>query len=227
MLFEVDETRPSDSPLIDKIWYIRTAQGGDFTSQAASLSGLVITRFEGITTVTVRGPETKATLATAPPDGEFIGIDFKLGTFMPSLLPKNLADRRDAYLPTANDRAFWLDSAAWEIPDYENADTFIARLVREGLLAHDPVVSAILQGQPQAYSLRTLQHRFMRATGMAHKVVQQIDRAQQALTLLQRGTSISDTAFELGYFDQSHLTNALKRFIGQTPAEIARTSQPE
>lgn len=227
MLFHSEDARPSDSPLIEKIWITHTAQGGDFTSQAASQSGIVITRFEGVTTVTVRGPETKATSAVAPPDGQFIGIDFNLGTYMPTLLPKNLTDRRDAHLPIANGKAFWLDSAAWEIPNYDNVDSFIARLVREGLLAHDPVVSAVLQGQPQAYAPRTLQYRFVRSTGLPYKVIQQIDRAQQALALLQGGTSIIDTTFDLGYFDQSHLTNALKRFLGQTPAQITRLSQPE
>jgi AraC-like DNA-binding protein len=33
-----------------------------------------------------------------------------------------------------------------------------------------------------------------------------------------------DTAFELGYFDQVYLTNSLKRFVGRTPARIARKS---
>jgi hypothetical protein len=31
-------------------------------------------------------------------------------------------------------------------------------------------------------------------------------------------------ALELGYFDQAHLTNSLKRFVGKTPAQIARKS---
>jgi AraC-like DNA-binding protein len=32
--------------------------------------------------------------------------------------------------------------------------------------------------------------------------------------------------YETGYFDQSHLTHALKRFIGYTPAQLVRLSQP-
>ena len=49
--------------------------------------------------------------------------------------------------------------------------------------------------------------------------------ASSAVSLLERGTSISETAFELGYFDQAHLTNSLKRLIGRTPAQIARKSK--
>jgi hypothetical protein len=221
------EERPSDSPFIEKIWRTQSEHSGDFTSLAASHSEFVVARYEGKTTVTLRGPETKATIASAPAHGEFFGIVFKLGTFMRTLLPRNLSDRREAYLPVASNQSFWLDSSAWEIPTFDNADTFVERLVREGLLAHDAVVAAVLQGHPQPVSPRALQYRFVRATGLPHKVIQQIERARQAVALLQRGTSIIDTAYELGYFDQSHLTNALKRFLGQTPAQITRVSQPE
>jgi AraC-like DNA-binding protein len=73
-------------------------------------------------------------------------------------------------------------------------------------------------------SVRSLQYRFLRATGLTHKTIQQIERARSAVSLLEQGTPISDTAFELGYFDQAHLTNSLKRFVGRTPAQIARKS---
>jgi methylphosphotriester-DNA--protein-cysteine methyltransferase len=99
--------------------------------------------------------------------------------------------------------------------------------VREGLLVQDPVVEAVVQGQPQAFTPRALQYRFVRATGLPHKVIQQIERARRAASLLKSGTSILDSAHETGYYDQSHLTNSLRRFFGQTPAQIARVSQPE
>jgi methylphosphotriester-DNA--protein-cysteine methyltransferase len=147
---------------------------------------------------------------------------FKLGTFMPSLLPRNFMDRRDAFLPIASHKTFWLDSTTWEIPNFENADTFVERLVREGLLTEDPVVVGALQGDPQPFSPRALQYRFVRATGLPQKVIRQIERAQRALALLQQGTPIINTAHEVGYFDQSHLTHALKRFFGQTPTQVER-----
>ncbi len=221
------DTRPSDSPFVEMVYRTQSERASSFISQAASHSEIVVSRYEGETTVTVRGPETSASTADIPEEAEFLGIVFKLGTFMPTLLPRNLMDRRDAHLPVASNNSFWLDSAVMEIPNFDNTDTFVERLVREGLLVHDPVVGAALQGQPQAFSPRALQYRFVRATGLPHKVIQQIERARQALALLQRGTSISDTAYEAGYFDQAHLTSALKRFLGQTPAQIARLRQPE
>jgi AraC-like DNA-binding protein len=227
MKFAFAEETFSDSPFIEKIWHTQSEQAGDFTSHAASQSEIVVTRYEGKTLVAVRGPETKATPAAVPADSEFFGVVFKLGTYMPALLPRNLMDRRDAYLPVASGETFWLDGSVWEIPTFDNADTFVERLVREGLLAHDPVVGAALQGEPLPFSPRALQYRFVRATGLPHKVIQQIERASHAATLLESGRSILDTVYETGYFDQSHLTNALKRFLGQTPAQITRASQPD
>jgi AraC-like DNA-binding protein len=224
MKFVFAEERPADSPFIEKIWRTQSEQAGDFTSQAASHSEIVVTRFEGKTLVAVRGPETRATPATVPADSEFFGIVFKMGAFMPALLPRNLMDRRDAYLPVASNESFWLGNSVWEIPSFDNADTFVERLVREGLLAYDPVVGAVLQGERSPLSTRTLQYRFVRATGLPYKVIQQIERARRAAALLESGLSILDTVHETGYFDQSHLTNALKRFLGQTPAQIARVT---
>ncbi|MEP6985913.1 MAG: helix-turn-helix domain-containing protein, partial [Chloroflexota bacterium] len=50
--------------------------------------------------------------------------------------------------------------------------------------------------------------------------IRQIKRAQQAMELLHLGHSILNTAHELGYADQPHLTRSLKRLLGYTPREI-------
>jgi len=89
----------------------------------------------------------------------------------------------------------------------------------------DPVVEAAMQGHTPDMSIRSVQYRFVQATGLTHKTIQQIERARFAVSLLEQGTPISDTSFELGYFDQAHLTNSLKRFIGRTPAQIAPKSK--
>jgi len=47
------------------------------------------------------------------------------------------------------------------------------------------------------------------------------------MTLLHQGTSILDAVYKAGYFDQPHMTRALKRFTGQTPAQIARLSKSD
>ena len=138
------EDRASDAPGVERIWRSRSDRGGAFLSIAESRFEMAITRRHGRTCITLRGPETKATQADCPPDGEWLGIRFAHGPFKPALTPGEVRDRRDATLPDASARAFWLDGSAWEYPDFENADTFVARLFRRGLLVHDPTVPAVV-----------------------------------------------------------------------------------
>jgi AraC-like DNA-binding protein len=133
-------------------------------------------------------------------------------------------------LPEASSQSFWLDSAAWEFPNYENADTFVDWLVRDGLLVYEPVVDVVIRDQPQTdmrIAPRTVRHRFLRATGVTHSTIRQIERAKQAAELLEKGVPILDAVYQAGYADQPHMTRSLRRFIGHTPAEIARIGQPE
>lgn len=81
-LFRFEE-RPSDSPLVETVWRTRSEPADAFISVAVSRWEIVVTRQEGRTSLTVRGPETKATTATIPQDAEFFGVQFKLGMFMP------------------------------------------------------------------------------------------------------------------------------------------------
>ena len=225
MLFTFEE-RASDSPFIERIWRTHSERAGSFNSIAASHWEMVVTRHNGKTTLTVRGPETKAMPLTCPADGEWLGIRFKLGTVMPRLPASHLVDGA-ATLPNAAGQSFWLQGSAWQFPDYENADTFVDRLVRDDLLVREPVVEAALQGQLKGLSLRTAQRHFLRTTGLTQSAVRQIERARYATTLLQQGASILDAVYEAGYFDQPHLTRSLKHFIGQTPTQIMDRSSSE
>src|SRR5262249_38113580 len=139
MIFSIEQ-RPSDSPLIERIWRAQTETVGTLISQAATRCEMVIIKYEGKTMVTVRGPETKATFLTVEAIGaEYFGITFITGAFLPQLPPQKLIDHRDINLPQASRHSFWFDSSTWQIPNYENVDTFINRLVRENLLVCDPV----------------------------------------------------------------------------------------
>jgi len=226
MNFNFDE-RLSDSPFVEKVWQTHSDRPGSFISAAASQWEMVVTTYQGKTTLTVRGPETQATPADCPADAEFFGIIFKLGTFMPHLPLRKLLDRKDATLPEATSRSFWLHGAAWQFPDFENADTFVARLERAELLVREPVVEAVLQNRPLELSLRSVQRRFLHATGLTRGTLDQIERAREAVTLLEQGGSIADAVYHAGYADQPHLTRSLKRFAGQTPAQILRSSTSE
>ncbi|MBK8022215.1 MAG: helix-turn-helix transcriptional regulator [Chloroflexi bacterium] len=221
----VFDSRPSDSPYVETIWHTQSdSAGGSFISIAATQWELVVTRQRGQVTMGVRGPETRASVASIPEDAEFLGILFKLGSFLPALPSPELVDG-GLILPQASDHTFWLHGSAWQFPDFENTDTFVDRLVRQGLLAHETVVTNAVQGQIPDRSLRSVQRRFLRATGMTHGTISQIHRARHAMTLLQQGVSIVDTVDQAGYADQPHLTRSLKRFIGQTPAQLLAASR--
>jgi len=139
---------------------------------------------------------------------------------------RNLLDDR-AILSLAATTSFELAGSSFQFPDYENVETFVNRLVREDLLVSDPVVKAILAGQPPDMSSRTVRRRFLFATGLPYKTIEQIERAQQATALLEQGVSLLDVAYQAGYADQSHMTRSLKHFIGSTPAQIAQIGKPK
>src|SRR5262245_23042142 len=221
-MFLYFDDRPSDSPFVERVWRSHSERADTFHSIAASHWEIVVTRLMGITTLTVRGPETKATTAECPAEGDWVGIRFKLGTFMPLLPARDLSDRRDVNLPAATNRSFWLNGSAWEYPGFENAETFVQRLVREGLIAVDFAVEAALQGRRQNLSVRSAQRHFLQATGTTRGTIRQIERARRATMLLREGVSILDTVHQTGYSDQAHLSHSLKHFIGQTPAQIIR-----
>jgi AraC-like DNA-binding protein len=217
--------RPSDSPLVERMWTSHSDRAGTFLSVSQCHVELVVTRHRGSIFATLRGPETRVSRADCPAEGEWVGIRFSLGTFFPAVLPAQLRDRRDANLPMSTSRTFLLDGSAWEFPTYENADTFVARLVRRGLIARDGDVARAAQGVPPISSTRSVQRRFQQATGLTYRLARQIERARLATTLLMDGLSILDTVDQAGYYDQAHLTRSLKHFIGQTPGEIVAATQ--
>lgn len=214
------EDRPSDSPLVERVWRSRCENPGPFVSLALNRWQLVVWTFQEKTYFTVRGPETRATPAYCPAHEEFVGIVLSPGAFMPLLPVAYLVDHT-ATFPDATSKAFWLDGSAWQYPNYEHADTFVNRLARAGLLVREPLVDAALRGHDTDLSSRSVQRRFLGATGLTRSAVRQIERARYATTLLQQGVSILDTVARARYFDQPHLTRSLKHFIGQTPAQIS------
>src|SRR5215204_3172964 len=84
------EDRLSDSPFIERVWRSHSVRAGTFRSIAASTLEMVVSRHGGRTFFTLRGPETHATLAEVPADGEWFAIRFRVGTFVPHLPPCNL-----------------------------------------------------------------------------------------------------------------------------------------
>jgi AraC-like DNA-binding protein len=221
----ISEARSSDSPYIESVMRGWTVSEGMAVRPAEIHWHMVFVRHPGGTLPLVVGPLTSSGTASWGEGGEILWIKFKLGVFMPHLPAKEYLDTEQT-LPDASSQRFWWKGSARQFPTFDNVETFIERLVHEDDLVRDPVVDAALRDEPLEMSPRTVRHRFLQATGQTQNHIRQYERAIRAASLLRHGVSILDTVFEAGYFDQPHLTRSLKQFVGHTPAQILRDSQP-
>ncbi|MEV6199617.1 helix-turn-helix domain-containing protein [Streptomyces sp. NPDC051771] len=242
----VVESRPSEVPYIERVWRSRSDEAGRMMSVATSHWELVFWEHQGVPQAAVLGPEAKASLAPVPGEAVFFGISFALGTSMPHI-PVSALVGGSAAIPDVTRRSLWLKGSAWHVPDYDNAEAFVRRMVREGIVDLDPVVTAALAGTGTGtgsgsgsgsgsgtgtgtgvgtgavpgVSERTLQRRFVAATGLTQGAVRQIHRARQAAVLVQEGVPAQEVVHRLGYFDQPHLARSLKRYVGRTATQLA------
>ena len=211
---------------LEGIWTAACDSPTDFSSLAKVNPMIAFARIAGTTTVHLRGPETKATMMSCPPDTEFFGAELRLGAYMRPFPPAQLANLQDEVLPTLPDGRILLDNQAWEMPTPQNVDVFIDHLERAGLLAFDPLVEELRSGDAVGnLSERTAQSRFVRAVGLSRRDLRVIERARHAARLLRAGLSIADVVREAGYYDQPHLTRSLRKLIGHTPAALAGGGQ--
>jgi hypothetical protein len=217
-LFAIDEWG-SDSGFIEKVWQCHSVPEPEFISIATSHWHIVVTTQNDGRRLTLRGPETRAAVTAIPADTEFFGIVFKLGTFTPAVPLARLVDGAVA-LPAATRNSVWLDGSRWEIPTPDNVDAFVDRLVRRGIVVHDAVSADACRSDVEGVSTRTLQRRVARATGLTRRTIKQIARAEAAVEALGKGVKSADVVLSLGYADQAHLIRSVKRFMGQTPAQI-------
>ena len=184
---------------------------------------LIFTRQAGIRRTLVVGALEEARPLTYVAGAETVWMRFTVGAYMPCLPAPTLLNR-EIDLPAGSGDTFWLMDTVWDVPTIENADTFVDQLVRAGALLYDPLIDAALRDDLAAVPARTLRHRFQHRTGLRQNSIRQIRRAYRAVELLRQGRSIVDTAHDLGYADQSHLTRSLKRFLGYTPREMPAPS---
>ncbi|MEV5894347.1 helix-turn-helix domain-containing protein [Nonomuraea fuscirosea] len=233
-------SRPSDSPYIDRVWRSRSDDVCQMTAVAAASWDLVFWERHGEVSAAVVGPETAASPAPVPEEATFFGITFAVGTTMPHLPAGRLVNSA-AELAGTTRRSFQLKGSIWRLPGYDDAEAFVRRLVREEILVRDPLVAAVHRaGSPEAHqgasppayahqtapgasrvSERTVQRRFLAATGLTRGAARQIDRARRAAVLIQAGVPARDVVHRLGYFDQPHLARSLTRFVGRTATELS------
>lgn len=221
-----NEDRPSDSPYIHRVWRSHASAVARMTSIATSNWELVFWEHHGRFHAAVRGPETTATTVEVPDGSESFGITFAHGTSMPHLPPGRLVDSAVASPHTTATR-FVLHGDEWLVPDFDSAEQFIARLVREGVVVRDPLVDEVVAGGMPDVGTRSVQRRVAAATGLTRGSIRQIERARQAAILLGEGVAVRDVVNRLGFYDQPHLARSLQRFIGRTATELRRQDAAE
>lgn len=214
------EDRTERSDFVERIWRTPGVPDKAMISVAAPYWQIVVVKSaHAPTSVFVRGPETKASVVGIPQDADFFGIEFKLGTFIPSLPVGMLVDI-GRELDAVSGTKINLAGSDWQIPSFENAADFVARLAKAGALVRDPLVEQTLLRQPVAISERSVQRRFLRATGVTYGMVRQIERAKRTAALLAAGTPILEAVESAGYSDQAHMTRSLQRFLGKPPGKL-------
>jgi hypothetical protein len=216
------EVRPAEGPFVERI--TRATYVGEIADVTTpdGCWDIVIRQRRGCTEVLQTGLITRPVRLDYEPGDEYVSIAFKPGVFMPRLPGVAMLDR-GLVRPLASKRAFWLDRDRFEIPTFENAEGLVDRLTKLGVIVRDEIVAGILEGRPQATSSRAVQRHFIRALGMTSKHLEQIARACRAAERLVRDGSLARIAHELGYADQPHMTRSLRRILGKTPGEIARS----
>ena len=220
---QIEQSRPVDSPYLESISSIRFTAAGETLMRPDGCWDIAILKRGDDVQVLRTGLTTRSVVYQHDAGDEILVISFKPSTFMP-LMPGEIMRDEGVMLEKFGGRNFWIGTDVREIPTFENADVFVERLVRDGIVENNDIVASVVEGHAKAMSERTMQRHFLRTTGLTYKSFTLIERAQKAMSLLRMGRPAADVAFALGYADQAHLINSLKAIMGETPGQIVRAS---
>jgi AraC-like DNA-binding protein len=216
-----EQERMADSPFVAKVRRVRyNADAREVALPDGSWDLLFVRRAHGPLIVIQTGQIAAPLTVDSRAGDEMLTIAFKPEVYMPRL-PGSLTFSQGVPCPVEADRRFWIGPERFEVPDFNNVEQLVAALARKGVLERDPVVLRALQGARQRLDERSIQRHFAEVTGLGLKAFQQIARAHEAARLLRDGQVASQVAAELAFSDQAHMTHSLKRFLGQTPRQIA------
>jgi hypothetical protein len=169
--------------------------------------------------VTINGVGKTASQVSYTAGIESIGTALKPGAFLRNVKGKDIVDGQHVLEHDGNSYVS-VDDQQFRIPtDIASAEVFVDQLVAKGMLRINAVV-ATLGEEDTKISERSLRRHVAQTTGLSPYFFHQIQRAQQAVQLLQQGMSLAQVAAETGYTDQAHMTKAVKQLIGRTPTQI-------
>ncbi|HVI69719.1 MAG TPA: helix-turn-helix domain-containing protein [Magnetospirillaceae bacterium] len=198
--------RSSDSAFIETVWYSQdTADGYYLAASDGRLHVHCVTTPQGTSRVYVRRPSPFATPVAYQTGNTNVGIICKEGVFADPKIESMLA--------------------TLQAPTFDTAEQFVANLIAQNLLASDSVVKRFVAGSYLHVTPRTVQRHFMTAIGLTPTYMQNVQRANTAVRLLQNNNSILQVVDSLGYADQAHLTRCVKQVSGCTPGQIIKKTE--
>ena len=213
------EQRGSASPEIRTVWRAFADEAADYTDEASEHWGLsFIRRADRSCAAELAGPRIESLPIRSRVAESYWGVELAAHVVIPGV-DKALLRGTIAELPIA-DGQVTIGGRTYPIPRWEDVETFVARLLADGVLVADADILRALGGDDRRLSRRSWQRRFSSVTGLRRKEIERLGRSRRAYRLLSEGVPPAEIAAAVGYSDQPHLTRDLRRIRGETPARI-------
>lgn len=203
---------------------------------------LVFSIVDGDCRVMLQGPVTRRTVYPYRPRAEYIGVRFRPGIGSP-VAGLSLADLCDGSAPVARlgsvdlervadelmrradlaDRGTWLRSTLVDLErECRPPSRLVAAALDDFMDDSSPATVAVV-ARRLGVSERKLQRSFRSELGIGPKRAARLIRIQRLRTELAARSDPSDLASlaaAVGFFDQSHMGNDVRRVLGTTPGRL-------
>lgn len=174
---------------------------------------------DGAVSADLYGPTTTPRLLPGIRGEEYWGIEFHAHVAIKGVDKGEILNSHTSLLVTNNGQ-LQLFGRYYDIPSFDELETFAVQLEKDGVLVDDQRIFRAMNGETTGFSTRSMQRHVKSVTGLSKKQIEQLQRARHAFYLLQSGSTPAEAAQGAGYADQSHMTRALKVLRGETPARI-------
>lgn len=214
------ESRKSDHPYIETIWRTHNLADGVYSATPDAAWDLIVAiNPDGSKFTFLAGQATKPQDIPYKKGSSSVVVSFTTGAYMPIYPGDTLLDKTEL-LPNFDNEHFMLAGHTFAFPTFENAEQLVEKLVSLGILTSDKIVDDVMTSKDAALSERAVQRHFIHTTGMTQKYLDQVQRAQRAVSLLKQGEKPLDVAADTGYTDQSHLAKSLKKIMHKRPSDV-------
>jgi len=196
--------------LVDHYWHMTESHDGSYPLYMTVKWGFVFSNLSGSYSAKLIGPRTLPTEVPFQQNEYFWGIVINAEVNLAGYSKKDLLNKV-INIPLSTKDIFVLASTPVRLPTYEELDSFVNELVNRRILYTAPIA---------AVSRRDKQRKIKLYTGLTPKQIEQADRVEQAIAIMNRPMSLLDIAAEAGFSDQAHMTRDFHRLVGYSPADI-------